>query len=247
MWKLIIADSFHFNKISFQTNFYFLGASIYFNTLIQAKASIYTIILLVLLLSLMISMMLSPIRIAKGLYLCPLTERDRKRYLKAACFFHYIFYEVVFAVILIFTSLVYHFNLRVLLFIFICISVVYLTILLLTGFYNPEMVKKQYFIVNKLPLPSKKQTAEGKYETPLKGIYLLVTALILSSIGLLLPGFVKSYQDWWLLYYIPAFFLCFTCILLYFRRYFDLFITINANYEMYSYAGKKKAGVFHAD
>ncbi len=241
MWKLIITDSFHFNQIGYNVNIYILYLN--FCVLMQNMTHGYTIFFLILgMLSL-----LSPIHIAKGLYLCPLTENDRKKYLKSACLLRFVFHEVVLIVIMALLELFHQLEFRVLFLIFICVSVEFLALLLLTGFYNPEAVKKQYYIMNKLTPPTKKLPLNEKYQTPLNGIYLLTIALIFSCIGMVLPAFLGSYDVRWLLYYIPAFLICFLCMLFYFLRYFDLFITINANQEMYSYLRKKKVGAFHAD
>ena len=247
MWKLIIADSFHINRTGFHEGNQFILFSIYFNVIIRMNDSYYMIILSLLLLFLMSYMFLAPIRVAKGLYLCPLTENDRKKYLKMVCFIRFVIHEAMLGVILILLRLVYQFEFRMLLLIFLSISIEYMTILLLGGFYNPDMVKRQYFFRNKLPIPKKYNHCINQYKTPRIGFCLLIIAFILSCIGTFLPGFIDSYDDRWLFYYVPALSICFICLFFYFLQYFDLLITVNANHEMYSYTHKKKAGVFHAD
>lgn len=243
MWKLILADSFHLNHTSYQTSLTSICMSIYISFLYQSWDSRYRTIMLILYILLILSFMISPIRITKGLYLCPLTEKDRKRYLKLAFLFRYICYELLFAVVMISAVFIKQYDYRILLLIYISISIVFLMTLLLSGFYNPEIVKRQYLIMNKLPVPIEKQPSSKKKQSSQNGVYLLVITMFISIIALFIPVSKDLYDNRWLFFYIPAYILCFLCLQLYFSRHFDSFITINANYEIYSFTHKKKAGV----
>jgi hypothetical protein len=190
---------------------------------------------------------LSPIRLAKGLYLCPLSEKDRVNYLKMACYFRLAIFEALLAAILIIIRQVYQVESMKLLLAFLCLSGVFLTLLLLSGFYNPETAKQQYYIANKLTVPKKISSSKEKYKKASIGIYLLIITFILSLIGMLLSFSKQPFNLVWLFYYIPTTAIGTLCMLIYFIKYFNDFITINANYEAYYNVRKKKVGVFHAD
>ncbi|MGB4658113.1 MAG: hypothetical protein WBI07_02910 [Mobilitalea sp.] len=247
MWRLMIYDSFHLNNASPASSFYLIYFSIYINFILNMTNSGYARILTVISLIMFVFQFLSPIRLAKGLYLCPLTEKERKNYLKMMCFSRFFLMEAVYAFLLIIIRRIYHVEVIKLIILFMCMAYVLLTILLLSGFYNPQVVKQQYYITNKLPVPNELKITKEKSRTPITGIYLLSIALVLSIIGTVLAFLDQSFDIRWLFYYIPALLISTICISFYFMRYFDIFITINANHEIYSYTRKKKVGAFHAD
>ena len=247
MWRLMISDSFHLNNATTTSTFYIIYFNFYINIVLRISDSEYKIIIMTLSLILLASMLLSPIRLAKGLYLCPLTENDRKKYLKMMCLSRFIFMELLYGFVLLAIKQIYHIDTIKLILIFICISFMLLTLLLMTGFYDPRFAKQQYYLMNKLPIPKDIKITKETSRTPIAGIYLLITTLILSSIGVFLAFLDYPFDLRWLFYYIPCILVSVICMLIYFIRYFDIFITINANHEVYSYTRRKKAGAFHAD
>lgn len=247
MLRLMIADSFHPDFGTPQSLFYLIYFIFYSNFVIGFTDSGYDFAISFLLLFMLFSLAISPIRLAKGLHLCPLTETDRKNYLKLLYGFRLAIFEVMFIILLIVFRLLYHFEFIKLLLTFICITGVLVTSLLLTGFYNPRSVKQQYYIANKLPVPKELKSGSNIYRTSSVGIYMLIIALVLCCIGVFLTFISQAFDLRWLFYYVPAIIISSICMLIYFIKYFDIFITINANHEVYSYTRKKKAGVFYAD
>lgn len=247
MLRLMIADSFHPDIATPQSLFYIIWFSFYTNFVIRIADSGYGFAISLLLLFMLLSLAISPIRLAKGLYLCPLTEEDRKNYLKLLYVFRLTVFEVIIIILLIICRLIYHFELLKLLITFLSFTGVLITSVLLTGFYNPRIAKQQYYIANKLPVPQELKNYRDASRTPSTGTYMLILALVLCCFGMFLSFRGQAFDLRWLFYYIPALIISIVCLLVYFTRYFDLFITINANHEVYSYTRKKKAGVFYAD
>jgi len=247
MWRLMISDSFHLKNTSTSPSFYLIYFSIYINIILNTTNSVYERVLFVISLMMFLFLFISPIRLAKGLYLCPLTEKDRKNYLKMMCFSRFFLMELLYAFLLIGIRRIYHVEAQKLVILFMCLTYVILIVLLMAGFYNPQVAKQQYYISNKLPIPIELKARREKSRTPITGIYMLFITLVLASVGII-PAFLDDPFDIrWLFYYIPALLISVICMLIYFMKYFDIFITINANHEVYSYTRKKKAGAFHAD
>ncbi len=246
MWKLLVADTFHLRNYNAQNTYGFFLIIMYMNLFLQFGKNQYFVFFAGIFILSVLVFLLPPIRIAKGLYLCPLTEQDRKKYLKLSWFTRLIFIETILVLLLFLLYFLKTFDLYALILLFLTTSLLFMTTLLLTGFYNPEVVKKQYYLHNKLPVPTNRPLPE-KSRIPKNGIILLGIVLVLSIIGLFILVLSAPVTYLWLFYYIPSFLLSFILLLLYFTRYFDLFLTINANYEMYSYAGRRKAGVYHTD
>lgn len=247
MWRLMIADTFHWDNATFSTPIYYiLYFNIYFNMVIRQANSRYDAII-IFMLFVSLSLVFFPIRLARGLYLCPLTEKDRINYLKKICFFRFTIYECIMILILLIISQIYHFQIIQLLLVFLCCTGMILDMLFLGGFYNPVVAKKNYYIMNKLPVPKKLNSMEETNRTPLTGTILLILTLILCCVGIILPVGEQNFDYRWLYYYIPALSISTICLIIYFIRFFNLFITICANQEVYSYTHRKKAGVFHAD
>lgn len=245
MWRLMIADAFHWNSESLSMSLYYI---LYFNlffNMINRSSNIGCIAIFLFFVFLSLSLLFFPIRLAKGLYLCPLTETDRINYLKKTCFFRFFAYEFLLILILLILRYTYHLQYVQLLLFFLCSTGMILDLLFLAGFYNPLSAKKLYYTANKLPVPEVLKSMEETNRTPLTGTILLILTLILCCIGITLPFNNQHFDYRWLYYYVPALLLSAICLILYFIKFFPVFITINANHEVYSY--RKKAGVFHAD
>ena len=247
MWRLMISDSFHLRNANPTSYIYLIYFNIYLNLIIHISNSGYQQIVLIFSILMLLSLFVSPIQLAKGLYLCPLTEKDRKDYLKTICITRFILMEFLLVLIIIIIRHLYQVETIKLTLIFVCYSYVILTLLFLSGFYNPQYAKQQYYIANKLPIPKELKLSRENSRNPIVGIYMLITILVLSSIGMFLAFLGYSFDIRWLFYYIPALLVSTISMLIYFIRYFDIFITINANHEVYSYTRKKKVGAFHAD
>ena len=95
------------------------------------------------------------------------------KYLKLSWFLRLIFIETIVVILLFLLYLQKSFHVYEFILLFLTISQLFLTSLLLTGFYNPELVKKQYYLQNKLPVPEKGLIPE-KLKIPRNGILLFV-------------------------------------------------------------------------
>ena len=251
MWKLIWKDSLHYDRSNYSISALtpILYAN-FLNWILLGDHYVYKYIFGIYFFLFFLTLAIYPLRLAKGLYLCPLTEAERKRYLMAACFLRLGTMMLLLGLILMVSRFFLEADNLILLLQFICMGIIILGAILLSvspDSYSADLAKQQYYIAQKLPVPKKPKVGQEERKTVIYSILLLLTVLILALIGVLLPIKDNEFNKQLWLYYIPSFLISVVCMLVYFMKYFDEVITINANREVYHYLRKKKAGVFHAD
>jgi len=220
------------------------------NLLLFEKHSEYDYIFGFSFLLVLATLTIFPLKLAKGLYLCPLTEAERKKYLMTACFLRLGMMMLLFGLILLVSRFFLEANNFILLLQFVHTGIILLGGILLSlfpGSYAMDMAKQKYYIAQNLPVPKKPKMGKDERKTAIYSNLLLITAIILAWVGVLLPMNDKEFNILQWLYYIPSFLVTIACMIVYFMKYFDEVITINANREVYRYLGKKKAGAFHAN
>lgn len=251
MLKLIWKDSLHYDRSNYPA--LALSPIIYFNFMnlfLLGDHSEYKYIFCFCFFLILAMLTIYPLKLAKGLYLCPLTEAERKKYLMTACFLRLGTMMFLLGLIFIGSRFFLDADNLILLLQFICTGIFILGAILISlysGSYSADMAKQQYYIAQKLPVPKKQKVVQEERKTTLNSMILLITVLILTFLGILLPMNDKEFNILLWLYYIPSFLVSFICMMVYFMKYFDEVITINANREGYHYLRKKKVGAFHAD
>jgi len=190
-----------------------------------------------------------PIKLAKGLYLCPLTEKDRKKYLLTASYMRFGILMFIYGIVLFVSRMFIEASNIILLLQYMSGGLVIFIMILLNihpGVGSIETAVQTYYSVHKLPVTIKPKIEKLNKRTAKLSIALLIAVFILGAAGLFLPMNKKELNPYLWFYYIPAFICSFICILIYCRKYLNETITIYANQEIYYYP-KMKAGVFHAD
>ena len=251
MWKLIWKDSLHYDMSNFSAiSFYPMIYITYMNLFVLGKHSEYKSIFGILFFLILLILTIFPLKLAKGLYLCPLTEAERKKYLVIACFLRLGTMILLLGLVLMVSRFFLEADNLILLIQFICGGIFILGAILtslLPGSNSADLAKQKFYIAQKLPVPKKQKVVPEELKTTIKSILLLLTVLILAFIGILLPMNAKEFNKLLWFYYIPSFLVSVVCMLVYFIKYFDEGITFNANREVYQNLRKKKAGAFHAD
>lgn len=250
MWKLIWKDSLHYDKSNTTTIIYFPMLYISFmNLFLIGKHSEYEYIFGLYFLCSFVILTIFPLKLAKGLYLCPLTETERKKYLVTACTLRLGMMMLLLGLILMVSRFFLEANNFILLLQFVCTGIIVLAAILLSlpSSSAADIARQQYYLAQKLPLPSKPKVRQEEGKAAIYSSLLLITALILACIGAILPMNDKEFNVLLWLYYIPSIIVSIVCLMVYFIKYFDRIITINANREGYHYLRKKKVGAFHAD
>lgn len=251
MWKLIWKDSLHYDRNNYSTIAFFPMIYVtYMNLFVLGNHSEYKYIFGICFFLILIILTIYPLKLAKGLYLCPLTEAERKKYLIVACFLRLGTMMLLLGLVLMVSQFFLEADNLILLLQFICAGIFILgaiLISLLPGSYSADLAKQKYYITQNLPVPKKPKVGQEERKTTINSILLLLTVLILAFIGILLPMNDKKFNILLWLYYIPSFLVSVVCMIMYFMKCFDEVITINANREVYHYLRKKKAGAFHAD
>lgn len=249
MWKLILKNSLHLDNKTFYTPstiplLYFINL---FN--IISRQSSNQVIILVFYLVLIIIYALFPIKLAKGLYLCPLTEDDRKKYLMTAAYMRFGILMLIYGILLLINRVIYQPSIIILVLQYIFGSLLIFTITLLyihPGIYSVDTAMQTYSALKKMPVNSKPKAIKVSRKTAGKSIALLIAVTLVCTVALFLPGSKKELNPYLWYYYIPAFICSVSCIVIYYKKYLDELISLFANQELYQYM-KKKAGVFHAD
>lgn len=247
MWKLIWKDSLHINKSNVFTKIYFpiYYYFLYMNFIFTLEnVSVFHYISVISLMAITISLGLFPIKLAKGLYLCPLTEKDRKKYLKLSCLLRFVTLMTLLALILLVFSFFIDYDSLLLVYQYI-FSVLFTlsTILMFVSDNNSG--------IQNLQTANKTKVKADNNHVKNASSFLLISIMILSTLGVCLPVFFKS-NDHGLnfikcLYNIPSIIICLIFFVIYFVKYFDKILSIKANCEVFTYSPNKKAGVFNAD
>lgn len=245
MWKLIWKDSFHINESIVFTKLYFPIYLLYVNFIIKLKdASAFHYVFVVCLIAITISLGIFPIKLAKGLYLCPLTENERKRYLKLSCLLRFVTIMLLFALILIILLFFIDYD---------KLSLAYQYVF--SGFFTLSGILA-FISDNNTGRQSPQAANKAKVKTESDNIknitlFLLISILILSTLGVYLPVFFignpHSLRIIKWLYNIPSIIICLIFFTVYFVKYFNKVLSIKANCEVFTYSPNKKAGVLNAD
>lgn len=248
MLKLILKDSLHFDKdnIFASSNMPLLYFIYLFNFASRSSKQFVFWIFYVMVILLFT---LFPIRVAKGLYLCPLTENDRKKYLMISVYFRFGLLMLLYGVILIIAWMLYKTSGLILLLQYIYGGIIIFALSLIgihPGINSIETAMQVYYQTQKIPINIKPKLKKLERKTAVSSMLILITILALGSVGLLLLLDKKVLNPYLWLYYIPSFICCLICIFIYYRKYINEVTTICVNREIYTYL-KKKAGVFHAD
>lgn len=249
MLKLIWKDSLHFDRSAFFTSYNIL-IIFYINLFINfGSRSAHHIILGMFYIIVIILFTFFPIKLAKGLYLCPLTEEDRKKYIITACYMRFGILMLIYGIVLLVSRFLLEASNLILFLQYVCGGIIILILALLCihpGSNSMDNAMELYYSVRKIPLHIKPKIKKLNKKIANYSMLLLIIAVILATVGVLLIIDKKEFNPYLWFYYIPAFIVTFNCLLIYYRKYLNEIITFNANQEIYHYL-KKKAGVFRAD
>lgn len=245
MWKLIWKDSFHLNKTNNILKTYFPIYILFFNNFIYIikDTSWYDIVFVIYLIVMLLGLAIFPISLARGLYLCPLTDYERIKYLKSACYLRIITMMSLLGIVLILMSFFIDTNNS-----FILVRYVY------AGFFSLSGIALSVHDGNGgIQNPQDANNAKVKDENDRLKTHSTILSLIifiLSVIGIYLPMFIKSdkvlnLMKW--LYNLPAITISITLLMIYIVKYFNKSLSIKANCEAFTYLPKKKVGVFGGD
>lgn len=250
MFKLIWKDSLHFDKNAFLTSSY-IPLIYYMNIAIfnlNRSSTNQNIISLFYLITIMLYTFF-PIKLAKGLYLCPLTEEDRKKYLLTANYLRFGIIMFIYAAVLIVMRILLKTNSIILLlqylfggFIFISLGFLFIH----PGTGSVESAMQIYYSAQKIPVNIKPKIKKMEKKKAVLSLMLLIIPLVLGITSLLLLGSKNQINPWMLFYYIPSCICSLICIIFFYIKFLDEVLTFSVNRESYHYL-KKKAGVFHAD
>lgn|GEM_PF-1281004 len=254
MWKVVWKDSLRFEGNAIFTSPYvpilhylYLYNIMYSRSVLQAIIWIFFYIVF-------FSLTFFPVRLAKGMYLCPLTTDDRKKYIMTACYLRFGMLTTLYGLVLVISGIFLEVNnINIFLkFISGSFMIFYLVIFSIGIFSDPmETAKRRYYTKHKLPYPSKaaaKNPAvneQGK-KTEIVSAVIMGTAILPGFIGVMLPINKTAFNPYYLFYYIPSFIVSFICSIIFYVKYMDGIINASANREIFE-AKNVKAGVFHAD
>lgn len=249
MLKLILKDSLHFDKNTFISTsavpmlFYIYMYNIFLSrSAYRAVIGLFYIIVFVL-------YTLFPIKLAKGLYLCPLTEDDRKKYLLTAGYMRFAVVMILYGIVLLVSGFILETGYIILLIQYVFGGIVLCAITLLyvhPGVHSTETAMQTFYSANKIPVNIRPKFKKLNKKTSGISLSLLIIVLILGTIGVMLPINKNKLNPYMWFYFIPSFICSVICIFIYYKKYMNEVLTIYANQEVYHYL-KKKAGIFHAD
>lgn len=251
VWKLIWKDSLRFDRsINSSVTLLPLVYSTYMNMfLLRSDNSFYEFVFGIYFLIVLVVSTVFPVKLARGLYLCPLTEGERKKYLVTACYLRVGVMMSLLGVFLIVSKLFLEADYRILLMQFIWMTIVILGIVylcLLSGTNSLEMARQRYYTAQNITAPKILKESRLEQKTVVYSNLLLIIALVLGILGVILPMRYKEINIYLWIYYISSFTVSVVCIIVYLRKYFDEIITFSANRESFYYQ-KKRTGGFHAD
>jgi len=196
-----------------------------------------------------ISLTFFPIRLAKGMYLCPLTKDDRKKYIMAACYIRFVMLMLLYGLVLIVSGIFLDVSYMNLLLQFISggLIIFFLVISSIDIFGDPmEMARRRYYAKQKIPYPQKSVTNKVNNK-PGYGCAIIIGIVVLSGvIGVMILMNKTEFKPYYLFYHIPSYIVSLICVIIFYKKYMDQIITASANREVFT-AKKMKAGVFHAD
>lgn len=249
MWRLVWKDSFHLNKNNASSMIYTPMYLCYFNLFVLGDHSAYEYVFSICFLCFLVMMALFPIKLAKGLFLCPLTEVDRNKFFYTACLLRFGFMTALLGLTLFVSRFFLKANSLILVLQFICSVVIILVGILLcinTGSSATNLAVRQYYITQKLPVPVQPMKKSDR-RANLYSNLMLAGILILGTIGVLLHMDDMVFNRLLWLYYIPAMIVSIVLFTTYFTKYFMTIVAINVNREVFDYSPNKKVGAFDAD
>jgi len=249
VWKIIWRDSLRYDGSAFYMSS-IIPLLCYINifNFVNSK-SIHQLIVRMFFIAVVLLFIFFPIRLAKGLYLCPLTEKDRKKYLMTACYIRFGILMLLYTIVMIFLRIFFEVNIIVLLLQYVFGGIVIFTITLLylhPGIYSAESAMQTYYSVRKTPIHIKPKLKKLNKKTAKRSITLLIIAMVFGAVGLFLSMSKYELNPFLWFFYIPDLLCLAICLIVYYKKYLNEVIAFYANQEFYHYM-KKEAGVFHAD
>ncbi|HKL98648.1 MAG TPA: hypothetical protein VJZ06_01915 [Mobilitalea sp.] len=253
MWKLIWKDSFHRDRESITIMPYYLIIYLnFFNIFSFGNPSEYEIVFLLYFIFVLTIMTIFPIKLAKGLYLCPLSEGERKRYLVIACSIRLTMFMSLFGLILIGSRFFLEADNQVLLLQFCCSEIITLGVVLsslILGSISSAAARQRYYATKNIPAPQKSKQKQKEQKGETCAVLYMTASLLLALVGVILPMNTKIIKPQLWLYCLPTLIISCICMIVYIKKYLDKYLimvtTLNANSEVH-YLRKKKAGVYNA-
>ena len=253
MWKLIWKDSFHRDRESLIIMPYLVIIYLnLFNIITNGLFSGYKVIFILYFMFVLAIMTSFPIKLAKGLYLCPLSEVERKRYLVTACFMRLTMFMLLFGIILIGSRFFLEADNLALIIQFCCLGIIILGVVLsslIYGSLSSAAARQRYYATQNIPVPQKPKPKQKGRKGKFYGDLYMTASLVLALVGVILPMNTKILKPQLWLYCVPALIISCICMIIYFKKYLDKYLievtTLNANREVY-HLRKKKAGVYDA-